>query len=99
MNITITENKENKLLSRKEVTATINFDGPTPSRKKVLKTVADELKAKAETTIIKQILTNYGKSFAKVTAYVYDNKETMEKLERKNLIEKHQEKKKEEASE
>lgn len=101
MNITVTNKIKNDLLSREEIEATINFDGPTPSRQKVLKELSESIKAKPDTVIVKQILTEYGKSFAKVIAYVYTNKETMEKLERKNLIEKHAvkaEPKKEEAA-
>ena len=99
MNITVTNQIKNDLLSRNEVEATINFDGPTPSRVKVLKEVSEAIKAKPETVIIKQILTEYGKSFAKVKAYAYKDEETMTRLERKNLIEKHSVKKEEKKEE
>jgi|AntAceMinimDraft_17_1070374.scaffolds.fasta_scaffold213380_3 small subunit ribosomal protein S24e len=89
MNLKVIEKKENILLSRKEVIASINFDGATPKRKDVQKELAKELKAKENMTLIKQIDTEYGSSFAKVTANIYSDEAVMLKLERKNLIEKH----------
>lgn len=89
MNLKIINEKENILLSRKEITASINFDGKTPARKEVQKELAKKLKAKEPMTLIKKIDTEYGSTFAKVSAYVYSNEEVMNKLERKNLIEKH----------
>lgn len=89
MNLKVIQEKENVLLSRKEFVASINFDGTTPSRKEVQKELAKATKSKENMTIIKKIDTEYGSSFAKVTAFVYSNEVVMQKLERKNLIEKH----------
>ena len=89
MNLKIINEQENILLSRKEVTTSINFDGKTPSRKDVQKELAKKLKAKEPMTIIKKIDNEYGSTFAKVSAYIYSDEEVMNKLERKNLIEKH----------
>lgn len=89
MNLKVIDQKENVLLSRKEVSASISFDGATPSRKDVQKEVAKAVKAKEDMTIIKQIDTEYGSSFAKVYAHIYSDEAVMKKLERKNLVEKH----------
>ena len=89
MNLKVIDQKENVLLSRKEVSASINFDGATPSRKDVQKEVAAAMKAKENMTLIKQIDTDYGSSFAKVSAFIYTDEAVMKKLERKNLVEKH----------
>ncbi len=89
MNLKIIKEKENKLLSRKEVVATINFDGTTPSRKKVQKELAKAVKADEKVVIIKHINTSFGSSFAEVIANVYSDEKVLATLERKNLVEKH----------
>lgn len=89
MNLTISEKKENALLSRMEITARLQFEGVTPDRKSVQQEVAKQLKAKEPMVVVKQIATEFGAPFAKVTAYVYSNEAAMTRLERKNLLEKH----------
>ena len=90
MNLTINETKENALLSRKEVIATILFEGSTtPSRKEVQVELAKQIKAKEPLVLVTHINTNFGNAKAQVKAHVYDNEETMKTLERKNLVEKH----------
>ncbi len=90
MNLTINETKENALLSRKEVTATILFEGSTtPSRKEVQAELAKQTKAKEPLVLVTQINTNFGDAKAYVKAHIYDNEEAMKILERKNLVEKH----------
>ena len=90
MNLTINETKENALLFRKEVSATILFEGKTtPSRKEVQAELAKQTKAKATLVLVLQINTNFGEAKAIVKAHIYDNEEVMNTLERKNLVEKH----------
>lgn len=89
MNLKVIDQKENILLSRKEVSASISFDGATPSRKEVQKELATAVKAKENMTIIKHINTDFGSSFAKVVANVYSDEAVMKKLERDNLVAKH----------
>jgi len=89
MNLKVVKETVNVLLSRKEVVASINFDGTTPSRKDVQKELAKTIKADDKLVIIKHINTNFGSSFAEVIANVYDNEKVLNTLERKNLIEKH----------
>lgn len=89
MDLQITNQTENALLSRNEVTAKMQFEAATPARKEVQVALAKALKAKEEMTIVKKIATEYGSPFATVTAYVYSDENAMQRLERKNLIEKH----------
>lgn len=89
MNINIIEKNENKLLARTEVVAKVTFEGATPKRHNVQVALAKELKAKEDMVIINSTKTSFGEASAKVFANVYDNAETMAKLERQNLIEKH----------
>jgi len=90
MNITITNKKENPVLSRTEIVANIIFDKATPSRKEIQKAVAKELKGNEKLTIIKTIKTLFGNSKAVVSASIYDSEDVMNKIERKNLVEKHE---------
>jgi len=46
MNVEIMETREQPLLERKVVKASLTFEGATPSRKKVLTALANQLKAK-----------------------------------------------------
>lgn len=89
MDLQITTQKENPLLSRTEVSAKIQFEGATPSRKDVQQAVAKAVKAKEPMVVIKQVATDYGAPFATVTAFVYNDETAMTRLERKNLLEKH----------
>jgi ribosomal protein S24E len=89
MDLQITTQKDNVLLSRNEVTAKIQFEGATPARKIIQKALAKELKAKEPMVIIQQIATEYGSPFATVKAYAYSDETAMQRLERKNLLEKH----------
>ncbi len=89
MNITLKQNNENKALSRKEVVAEVVFEKATPNRKLIQKEIAKLVKADEKLTIIKQIKTYFGSSKALITANIYNDENVMNKLERKNLIEKH----------
>lgn len=89
MNLTIKEQKNNPLLSRKEITATISFEKSTPKRQEVQKELAKQAKVDEKLLIVKNIYTTFGQPSAKVTAYAYESEEIMKKSERKNLIEKH----------
>lgn len=101
MNITIKEQKENQLLNRTEISATMSFEGSTPARQDVQKEIAKLAKTKEDLTIIKDIQTEFGTSRAKINANAYKDEKSMFAVERKNLIEKHlgREPKKEEAKE
>lgn len=89
MDINIIEDKENKLLSRREIVGKINFEGKTPSRKDLQKEFAKKLKSDEKLTIINSVKTNFGDVSAKVTATVYSDEAVMKAIERKNLVEKH----------
>jgi small subunit ribosomal protein S24e len=89
MNITIKEQKENKILNRTQITASMVFEGSTPSRQDVQKELAKLAKTKEDLTIIKDIQNIFGTCKATITANVYENEEAMFAVERKNLVEKH----------
>ncbi len=67
--------EERPLMARKEVCVKINFEGPTPTRQKIRKQVADKFKAKEELVFIQKIDTSFGFRNATVTANIYKKKE------------------------
>ena len=81
MNIEITLQKENQLLGRKEIQASVNYKGATPKRDDILKLVASKAGSKEELVIVKEIQTTYGQQVAKVTAYAYSSIDALKKLE------------------
>lgn len=87
--VQISKEKENKLLSRKEITAKAMFEGTTPSRHDIQKEIAKQTKSKEDMTIITNINTSFGSTTATITAHIYDNKDVLMRTERENLIKKH----------
>ena len=84
MNLKIINEKDEPLLSRKEVTAELYFEkAATPSNDKVKKNISSQLKADEKLIVIKKIDSHYGTTEAVVTAVVYTSKEEMEKIEPK----------------
>ncbi|MBS1266446.1 MAG: 30S ribosomal protein S24e [Candidatus Woesearchaeota archaeon] len=71
----IISEKDKPLMARKQVCVEITFDGPTPSRKKVRKQIADKFKTKEELVFVHQIDTEFGFRRANVTANIYKKKE------------------------
>jgi len=89
MDLTIKTQKENELLSRKEITAKVIFEKSTPTRKDIQAELAKKAKVDAKLLIIKKIDTIFGETSANITAYAYTNENVMKRNERKNLVEKH----------
>lgn len=83
MEVKIIEQKEQPILSRKELTAEISFTGKTPSNEEVRKKVAEALKVKEELVAVRNIYTEFGLTKAKVNACVYENKEKLDSIEPK----------------
>ncbi|MCA9478718.1 MAG: hypothetical protein KDK61_08815 [Simkania sp.] len=89
MDLTITKQTENPLLSRKEVEAKIIFEGATPKRSDVQKDLAKAVKAAEKMVIVQTIQTVFGQTQAQVVAHVYSDENAMKANERANLLEKH----------
>ena len=89
MKIEITEQKKVPLLSRERITATISFEGPTPSRDKLLKEIAKELKVVETKIIIKHIYTRFGVQHAKAIIHVYETEQDLKDVEEAHLVKKH----------
>ena len=81
------------LLPRKEVSVFVSFEGATPGRKQLRKSVADKVKAKEELVIVRHVYTKYGSKEAEVIAYVYDNEDALKALEYEKMMQKNSDKK------
>ena len=82
VNIEIKEKKENKLLSRVELTAHASFHKKaTPSGQAVKESIAKALGTETEMVVVKNIHTSYGTNTATISAYHYSNKDVLQKLE------------------
>ena len=83
MNLNITKQEKQPLLSRIEVVAKVGFQGATPSNEELRKAIAVKLKTDESLTVIKHIYTKFGSQEADVESFVYDDKKVMAVLEKK----------------
>lgn len=76
MKISVQTERENPLLKRKELEGIIEHDGmSTPSKAAVQKYLAQERDAKEKHIEIRQIFSSKGREYAKLRAYIWDEKE------------------------
>ncbi len=81
MELKIIEKKENKLLSRTEITAEMVHEGPTPSYDAIKKALAKQVNADESLIAVKHVYPSYGESRVKIIANIYDDKKAMESIE------------------
>ena len=79
LSLEIVEKKENPLLDMVEIIARVHAE-KTPSKEQVNDALVSELKASADDVILKNVLSSFGSHEFKIFAYLYKNKETMQKL-------------------
>lgn len=88
MDIEIENEKENKLLNRRELTLKVYHNGEaTPERTTVRKKVADLTGFSNEKVIIEKVDSEFGKDESTVVAKVYDNADDAKTYERKHILE------------
>ena len=83
MDLNITKQEKQPLLSRTEIIAEITFEGKTPSRYDLVKIISKKLKIKPELTLVKHIYTEFGSQKANVEVYTYEDAKVMGVLEKK----------------
>jgi ribosomal protein S24E len=83
MLLKVIEQKENVLLHRKEVTATVTFDKATPSNADVMKELAAKCGGTEDAIVMKKIDGGFGNHTAHVKAFVYASAEHKAKIEPK----------------
>ena len=102
MEITITSQRENPLLKRKEVQFSVTHGtGSTPPRLEVRRAVANALKANVDLIFIKKFETKTGTHTATGTANLYESAEKARLIEPEYIVKRNvpPEKPKEEAKE
>lgn len=75
MELAITDKKENKSLSRTEITASISFDKAMPSRKEIREALCAAAGVAPEQMVIIAATGSFGTQKATVTAHAYSSKE------------------------
>ncbi|MFH0859738.1 MAG: hypothetical protein V1921_00900 [Candidatus Altiarchaeota archaeon] len=95
MEIEIKNERDNKLLSRREVTFKVKYEGATPSMKQVRGDLIKKLKADEKLLVVDNIRSEFGARVASGYAKVYGNINAM-KIEPEHIMRKNFEQKKEE---
>lgn len=81
----ILKEKSLPLLKRRRITAEMeHFKKATPSKKEVIKTLAEKLKTSEENISLLHAYPHFGKEKTKVIANVYESKEDLESIEKIN---------------
>ena len=86
MEVYVDRERYNPLLKRKEVYATIKYNGATPSRNTVRSKIAGLFNAELDRVVIDYIKTEFGKTEAKCYAKIYDTHEDMLEIEEDHII-------------
>ena len=86
MEISITSNKQNELLSRRELEFTITYTGATPTRKMVHAKLAATMNAAKEQVVLDSMKSRFGITILTGSARVYQSKDDLVKLEHGYLM-------------
>jgi small subunit ribosomal protein S24e len=81
MKLEITTKKENPLIGRTEINATLVYQGTTPSNQDVLQDLAKQLSLKPELIVVKQIKGVFSEQKAIVRAFAYSSTTALSKYE------------------
>ena len=82
MGMKILSQKEEKLFSRKQVTAVFDAISATPSREEVSRELVEKLACPKELLVINSIRQNFGRKQALVEALVYSDRKALDEFER-----------------
>ncbi|MCL4411385.1 hypothetical protein M1329_00390 [Candidatus Marsarchaeota archaeon] len=85
MELRITEDKENKLIGRREVEFVIDGEVSTPPTSEVAKELCKKLNLNPDNTIVTSIRQQFGLRRAVCTAHSYSDKRAMERYERRHI--------------
>ena len=86
MEAKIQKERNNPLLGRKEYVLTLSYEGPTPSRKEVREACVQKLGFNPDLTVVRRTDRRFGKKSINVKVHVYENKERMEQIEPKYVL-------------
>ena len=88
MNFTVTEKKQEPLLSRTMLKAKIEFEKTTPSYSEVSSAIASHLKVDEKMIAIRHVYGTFGARKADVTAYIYEDEAKKQFVEPKLKVKK-----------
>ena len=88
MQINVTSKKEEPLLSRTMVSATLEFEKSTPSYAEVASALASNLKSDEKLIAIQHVYTHFGARKADLVAYVYADEQKKQFAEPKLKVKK-----------
>ena len=83
MQLNVTGKKEEPLLSRTMVKATLDFEKATPSYNEVTSLLATQLKTDEKLIAIRHVYNSFGARKAGVTAYIYNDEAKKQLIEPK----------------
>ncbi len=81
INIQVVADKENKLVQRREISATAQYQGKTPSRDEVKQQICKQLNLPPESSAVVAINQIYGTMSSTIVLHSYKSKEAMEATE------------------
>lgn len=88
----ILKEKTLPLLKRKRIVAEIeHFKKPTPSKKEIIKMIADGLKTKEDNISLLHAYSHFGREKTKIIANIYESKESLDAIEKINKRKKKEE--------
>lgn len=82
MELNIIHHEKNPLLQRSAITATVSFEGATPSNLQVGEALAKKLGIETSLVVVKQINTKFSHQQAECTALAYASAEAKKKAEK-----------------
>ncbi|MDR2944599.1 MAG: 30S ribosomal protein S24e [Methanosarcinales archaeon] len=86
MEIKIVTDLDNKLLNRKELDFTVEYEGPTPSRADVRKKLAALLNKDVNLVLVHNMESEYGHQLVKGYAKVYESADRMKQIEAEYVL-------------
>ena len=86
MDIKIVKDLDNKLLNRKELDFTVEYEGPTPSRADVRKKLAALMNKDVNLVMVQRMESEYGHQLAKGYAKVYESADRMKQIEPEHVL-------------
>lgn len=86
MKLAIKDRKEEPLLSREKIVAEMLFEGAIPSRNNIIEELAKKAQTTHDLVVVSKIDSSFGSGKAGILAYVYANKEMMQRIEEKKKL-------------
>ncbi len=87
MDIQVISEKNNPMLSRREIVFKVTYDEATPSRKSIVDRLAATMNSKQGLVIVDSIKTEFGKRESIGYAKIYENADRVKQVERPHIIE------------